>query len=556
MDMIKFILGLGISIILFNTNVIFAQAPGGVKNPVVWKTSWEQKSQTEFGEEKFNYHPYQYFDEDRGYHESVLGNLKRVSLFMVFSSTNTSDIGELTLNNSKVLLTDSKVISRRDIAYEKHEDLPTLLTYVEAFPNSNSLPNEVPSFLIGSKGVNETWYEGGVAEIVLYDRLISKEQRRKVETYLSLKYGISLADSLDYFASNDEKIWDYTNAGKFNNRLTGIGKDTEGGLDQKQSRNLYGDFPLTLAVNGLRKMNNSNSSELEDMSFLLWADDGGEIELKNTDPSNKDILNIKRKWKINTLGKGWKNKAIEVSVDPQNIIGYDTELSMWMVLNNNQDMQLENLNKNQLIPMLKNESGTYTAFVNFDMDESNFDYFTFIQAPENFITYEMSSVECDKNGGGVDIYLHGFNPDESNYFLRNDNSKQLEGKWYVEEQRLSFGHLPFGTYDIVPQNLNLESLYQFTFSKGDCEGDSGFYSSLYPNPVAQGEFFTIELPADREAKLYLEIHDVLGRKIKDMVISPDSNNSYSDKLLDEGAYTVTLRTGKNKVVRTLVVVNK
>ena len=541
-------------LILCTAYTCSAQAPGGVKNPVLWKTAWEQRSELDYGEKKFNYHPYQYFDEDRDYNEFTLSDLNRISLFMVFSSENKSDIVDLTLSNAKVLFKDDEVISKQEILYEKEEGLPALLTYIEAFPKPNSIPNGVPSFLIGSKTIEDKWFEGGVAEIVLYDRLISREQRRKVESYLSLKYGVSLADSLDYYSSDGTKIWEYSKEGNFNNRLTAIGKDVEGGLNQKQSHNLHDDFSLTLAVGGQSKMNKSNTAEINDKSFLMWADDNKTIELIEDTKQTNQIKTIDRKWKITKYGKGWSEKKVQVIIDPSNLQGYAPELNFWMILNNSNFNELNQLHKNQLIPMSNEEDGTYSAFVNFDQDISGADYFTFIQAPDQFISMDITDMDCNSKGGDIALYLHGFNASTSDYYLEN-GGKEFTGVWNKDSNSLSFNNFPFGNYTLRERAENI-ALDQLSFSQENCNESFAWNTSLYPNPVSTGDYFTIELPQDRVEKLSLEIHDLLGRIILKQNIDPNDSYTFSTKILSEGTYNVSLKSGQNKVVRKLVVVNK
>ena len=95
------------------------QAPGGVKNPVLWEKTWEANSQDEHGSALFNYHPYKFFTEDRGYSELPISGLKKMSLFVVFSSDNPTEIGRIQTGSSEVVLTDTTVVSRRSIKYKK-----------------------------------------------------------------------------------------------------------------------------------------------------------------------------------------------------------------------------------------------------------------------------------------------------------------------------------------------------------------------------------------------------------------------------------------------------
>ena len=459
-----------------------------------------------------------------------------------------------TLSN-KVILTDSKLISKQELVYEKEESLPTLITYVESFPSANNIPDEVPSFLIGSKVVDDQWYEGGVAEIVLYDRLISKKQRQKVESYLSLKYGISLADSLDYFSSDGEKIWEFKNEGKFTKRLTGIGRDEQGGLNQKQSTNLHDDFNLTIALGSLNKLNRDNKSAINDKSYILWADNDKSIDLTKQNFESLEIQTLERNWKFTTLGKGWENQDIEFTIDPTHLDGYDSELAFWVVLDDAQFQNVDDLKNSRLQKCIRNIDGTFSANIQYDSDKSTIGYFTFIQAPEEFVTLDVAPSDCDKFGGDVNLSVFGFSPIDPNYVLKNSTT-EIAGKWSNDQNKMNFSKLPFGEYELIDLNSHTSLSQIVTFSKADCEVDFDVAFDLFPNPVQTDELFTIELPTDRKEKIVLEIHDALGRLIRQNKIEPNASHLYQDKILNQGAYTVTLSMGDIQTLRKLIVINE
>ena len=68
-------------------------------------------------------------------------------------------------------------------------------------------------------------YNGDLAEVVMYATDLSGTNRRKVESYLALKWGLTLDQSsnpINYIASNGVTVWDAALAGDYSNNIAGI----------------------------------------------------------------------------------------------------------------------------------------------------------------------------------------------------------------------------------------------------------------------------------------------------------------------------------------------
>lgn len=118
-------------------------------------------------------------------------------------------------------------------------------------------------------------YTGRIAEMVLYNRVLSPAQRQNVNSYLALKYGITLGH--DYYASDwngvtGTKMWDVGASGGFDNDITGIGLDSCSKLDQRQSTSINGDDPITMGLGSILASNALNTNAFtKDRSFLMWG---------------------------------------------------------------------------------------------------------------------------------------------------------------------------------------------------------------------------------------------------------------------------------------------
>lgn len=83
--------------------------------------------------------------------------------------------------------------------------------------------------------------KGYVPELIVFGRMLTPDERRKVESYLAVKYGITLKGS--YLDSEGNLIWDSEENEAYHHRVTAIGQDIAGNLSQPLSATSYEDSP-------------------------------------------------------------------------------------------------------------------------------------------------------------------------------------------------------------------------------------------------------------------------------------------------------------------------
>ncbi|MCK0133553.1 BspA family leucine-rich repeat surface protein [Arenibacter sp. S6351L] len=177
---------------------------------------------------------------------------------------------------------------------------------------------------------NTSTFQGNITEVIIYGggALPTGTERQQIESYLALKYGITLDQTTptDYLASDATVIWDASGNTGYTNNIIGIGRDDNSGLNQKVSKSVNQDALLTIAleadftsVNGDlgRTTNHSN-----DKQFAMVAHNGAAITAQNTeiDAASGFNLRLAREWKIDAT-----NFAQSVSVK---FDGYDESWSV------------------------------------------------------------------------------------------------------------------------------------------------------------------------------------------------------------------------------------
>ncbi|MBL1220622.1 hypothetical protein JET18_07215 [Chryseobacterium sp. L7] len=140
--------------------------------------------------------------------------------------------------------------------------------------NNNTAIAGAKNFWVGAEGTSANKFANSdIAEIVIYNITQTESARQQIESYLSLKYGIS--KSGNYTASNGTtNYWSASaNTGYLNN-ITGIGRDDNSVLYQKQSMSTSLGQQILIGLTGMADTNTANSGTLTDQQFLVVGDNG------------------------------------------------------------------------------------------------------------------------------------------------------------------------------------------------------------------------------------------------------------------------------------------
>ena len=205
-------------------------------------------------------------------------------------------------------------------------------------------------------GRSEGWeatLNARVAEIITYsarkDDSNLTTERNKIQSYLAVKYGITLGvngTSQDYVDSNGDIIWDQSVNSGYNYDIAGIGRDDDSDLIQKQSSSVNNGFDgtgptegiLSIGLTDLYDTNNENiinntANTFEDKEFLMWGNNGVDLNLAAsvvsvnmsagiTPSLNTDVTftGMQRIWKVTeVVGAGGDIPMAKVSI-PQSAV--------------------------------------------------------------------------------------------------------------------------------------------------------------------------------------------------------------------------------------------
>lgn len=430
------------------TTLNLAQTPGGVKDYEYWFISDEIKDTQRLNtiQNSLNYRQTKLIN-NKSVFEDIKSNKASgdATFFFVIKPSFQQDSSILTdviLSERRISIQSDRIKSKNESRIKSFtEKKPYILSYVESIK---------PDTVAINKSYNSNRFEGEIAEVIIYPKLLSKLNRRKIETYLSLKYGISLRAGSDYVNSLGDTIWKGNEKSNFPHRLTGIGFDFESNFNNRQSTNIDENQFLTIGFGAeIQKKNENYFTGNTEINYFLWSDNDGEIEFDN---KNEFLSTLDRIWFTKKIGKfqGINNISLKfdfdaLSYDGNSIFKEDSALTnpYWLIVSENTTPEIDFYSA-KFLESTKGISNSNIAEFN-GINISDFKdntVFTVGQAPELFAITKKVSDNCHtdikiKIIGGVapynisvfDLSNHEYDIEkisENEYVLRN-----LEANEYI-----------------------------------------------------------------------------------------------------------------------------
>ncbi len=165
-------------------------------------------------------------------------------------------------------------------------------------------------------------FRGDIAEVILFDRVLMADERDRVESYLALKYGVTLDQLVapqNYVASDGTTLmWDASANTGYGNDIAGIGRDDDSGLHQKQSKSMNTNSIVALALGtDVAGDNASNPNTVTtNKSFLSWGTNG--LAATFTTPVLLPMAEVNarmpRVWKV-YKSTGWTEQDISLCIE-------------------------------------------------------------------------------------------------------------------------------------------------------------------------------------------------------------------------------------------------
>ncbi|HEV7382740.1 MAG TPA: hypothetical protein VGN64_23255, partial [Dyadobacter sp.] len=150
-------------------------------------------------------------------------------------------------------------------------------------------------------------FVGHIGEVIVYGAgNLSATDRNKVDSYLALKYGITLPATVNYLDSDGDIVWNSSSNSTFHKNVAGIVHDEASALNQKQSISVNKGQQVLISTPGLANTNAANGTALADGQYVIWGDNGLSKSLTtshNTIVSGNELnLRFAAVWKVANTG--------------------------------------------------------------------------------------------------------------------------------------------------------------------------------------------------------------------------------------------------------------
>lgn len=315
------------------------------------------------------------------------------------------------------------------------------------------------SFYIG-KGIttstpNADYFSGNFPEFISFPFELTYNQKNRVESYLALKYGITLAPNTPYHNSRNVVFWNTANYSLFGARIFGIGRDDVSALNQLESESVHNRDYLIASVGELSPTNQIKQGlvSIDRDNFIVFGDNGQNDGL---DPLNAaNVRKHKRKWLSQSTGDNALLIPMYFKYKIQGAILQalvtDSTLKLWMLHDKYVTNQSASNFTSQYVDYYEPSAmdGLSYGFFNdvfFDTDKGIYDQFTFGVGPKLIVQVRFELGDCDDQNINSSVVITG---GRAPYHITIQNSSGYNAVFNTNNNIFPFTAVAPNTYTVT-----------------------------------------------------------------------------------------------------------
>lgn len=402
----------------------------------------------------FNYHPIY----DEGYSLQKGNQFENIieypsNLFLVIATDSSSKSELVTLESGKSvfrIFSDKALFSENELLSYNSANGAIIDMSLNIKKAKKKTSFKIKKELVQPSTAN---YNEKLLELIYFNEPVSALNRQQIQSYLAVKYGISLSNGCNYYNSEGEVMWSADSNGIYRHNPTAIACDEMLGLDQKQSHNSNESW-LSVGVDQIKALNILNHSVLDDQTYLFWASNGKDFGFIHDPSSLFDVM--PRKWKMNLIMDRDKSIVGQIKLS-SGVIGIDrlteNNNSVWLVVseNDSNDLFYSIMYRGNFDP----GSGE-TSFDDIPLSYKDSYYFSFINAPDFFAIPAIDTSCANLKYNNIKIRIIGGAAPYYVTYMVGSNVRTI----YSEEEVIELHEVKSGT----------EIQIEITDSKGNlCE---------------------------------------------------------------------------------------
>ena len=507
-----------------------------------------------------------------------LSDLSQMTIFTVYQSNDVStekELWKINGNETSISLTTNSVNNLDyDIKYQGgFSEVPVISTYIQLFkPKNKNVNYEDPKALIGSFSENKIKaFEGSIAEILIYDKVLNSVNRQIIESSLAVEYGITLTNEKNYLSSLGKVIYDVQTNKDFAYRIAGIGRDDSLKLYQKQSHSTQKSFLVTMGLRQIAPSNKDNNAFLNDNTFLIWGDNNLDIDTFQDNQSSLQLPLMKRQWKIQATGESIPEleTTLRLNLSDIKLNNVNPKDELLLAIDNSGEGSFLPENTRYFAPSSVNNDTLVFERIHWDIDKSGSDVFSFgLHSPLEISLSESKPPGYDFSNDDVLKYeVNGGVPPFHYKLVASDSVKtEWESTDNVFTQNL-IEHLGAGNYTlkvtdafgaqkeagyklISPLSIAVNSGGNTQFKQED-----NFMPtfSVYPNLSKDGNY-NLSVKLKEKQDITIRVYNMDGRLIS--VLNEKGKSIYNlagIQIHSAGTYIVVLQSNDLITTKKLVV---
>jgi len=308
-------------------------------------------------------------------------------------------------DSTTILMTSHRVADLKEHSFLNLLDRDYNRPYISSYYHRLNNPSQLYDFVLAPApgAIPISPLHSGLAEILVFDRVISPMEKSQWESYLSIKYGVPLnqLSPTDYYNSKEEVIWNGKTHSSYNHDVFAIGRDHQLGLHQKQTDSGV----LLFSAGKLAPSNRLNMQELPDGAFLFWSHDGSPLEWK--EGGRLTAKRLSRNWLV-VISDSMRHIETDVYLDPEELPVVPAPGEIWWLDQYVQDVHTEGRVYRSYPFVQSHQEGLLVASdIAWDVDGDGSDRFVLSAAPGFKLNIEIVPSNCQENSAVLDVSLFG-----------------------------------------------------------------------------------------------------------------------------------------------------
>jgi len=440
--------------LLFLSGSLYSQSPGGIARQSLWLKGNFFADSTQTRTMNFNPATMLGVSSEGVKFPGTIDDLRRATIFTVFKNTDINQdnpVWQLSDGSGDLKFTTRQVSSNSQKTNMVYGDSladflqpgpqSLLSTYIrrERAQDDASANNKEVLIQFGQStaSAQPEKSQGLIAEFIVYETILKDKDIARIETYLALKYGITL--QRNYINSGGETVWNRKEAKLYSNNIAGIGRDDQSALYQKQGTSSSSPDQLTIGVSQISPLNSTNTGVMNDRDYLIWGDNARSFRFdEQSKPTEGDVLLSEKKWLMESAGESVHAVSTQLNINTKSLLPAGVSGSnFYLVIDRSGTGDFKLRDCSYILPDLIADDGTASfSGVKWDTDRSGKDVFTFgvnRKLPDNALdgSGKMLSFQVYPNpitNGNYRVAVTLEKPAEVNMLIYDDHLRLVESR--------------------------------------------------------------------------------------------------------------------------------